>query len=342
MVDEINPVDKIEEFAKKKKLNSWKVTSFVLGILLIVSLWNSGIPGLAVGSGDVEEKALDFVNNVLLQGQATAISEGITQESGVYKVNLNVMGQESPVYVSKDGTLLFLQAVPLEDLPEISDSGNDNGGVVQAAVPKTDKPVVELFIMSHCPYGTQSEKGMLPVAYLFGDKIDFQLKFVYYAMHPDSGEVEEQLNQYCIMEEQEDKFLDYLQCFLEDADGERCLSEIEIDITMLETCTATADEEFSITANLEDTDSWLSGNYPMFDIHKADNEKYSIGGSPSLVVNGVEVERAPRDSVGLRDIICDAFNVAPEECNTELDSTSPGPGFGWSTTGSDNVASCGG
>ncbi len=340
MTEENNPVEKIEEFAKKKKLNSWKVASFVLGVLLVLSVWNSGIPGMAVGSGDVEEKTLDFVNSVLLQGQAVATSNGITQESGMYRINLDVMGQESPVYVSKDGNKLFLQAVDLDDV--IGNSGSENNGMVEAAIPKNDKPVVELFIMSHCPYGTQVEKGILPVAYLLNDKIDFQLKFVYYAMHPNAGEVEEQLNQYCIAEEQEDKLLDYLQCFLEDGDSERCLAEVGIDTGMLSSCTAAADEEFNVLANLEDTDSWLSGRYPMFDIHKADNEKYSIGGSPTLIVNGVEAQSG-RDSVSLLNTICGAFNDAPGECeNHDLQAVAPGPGFGWSSTGSNNVASCGG
>ncbi|MBU3941884.1 MAG: hypothetical protein KKF74_03150, partial [Nanoarchaeota archaeon] len=49
-------------------------------------------------------------------------------------------------------------------------------------MPKKDKPEVELFVMSHCPYGTQIEKGMLPVARLLGDKIDFNIRFCSYAM----------------------------------------------------------------------------------------------------------------------------------------------------------------
>ena len=28
---------------------------------------------------------------------------------------------------------------------------------------KLEKPIVEAFVMSHCPFGTQIEKGMLPV-----------------------------------------------------------------------------------------------------------------------------------------------------------------------------------
>jgi len=94
-------------------------------------------------------------------------------------------------------------------------------------------------------------------------------------------------------------------------------------------------------ANLEDTSSWLSGKFPKFDIHKAENEKYQVGGSPTLVINGVKAQ-AGRDSISLLNAICGAFNVAPEECNTEFEAVSPTPGFGWSTTETaNNDAACG-
>lgn len=204
-----------------------------------------------------------------------------------------------------------------------------------------DAVIVDLFVMSHCPYGTQAEKGMLPVAKLLGDKIDFNLKFVYYAMHPTSGEVEEQLNQYCIQKEQKDKLFDYLECFLTDSDGERCLDETGIDRTALEACTSAADEEFAITENLEDTSLWLNGRYPLFNINKEENEIYGVGGSPTLVINDEVISGAPRDSVSLLSIVCSAFNEQPEECLTEFEYSVPSPGFGWDEATSNNVANCG-
>jgi hypothetical protein len=207
-------------------------------------------------------------------------------------------------------------------------------------IPKSDKPVVELFVMSHCPYGTQIEKGILPVAEILKDKIDFQLKFVYYAMHPSQGEVEEQLNQYCIQEEQNDKFLDYLTCFLEAGKGDKCLDSTGIDKTKLESCATKTDTEFSVLANLNDQSSWLNGRFPKFDINKADNEKYGVGGSPTLIINGAKAQ-AGRDSISLLNAICGAFNNAPEECNTVFESGQPTTGFGYGTTAANNNAAAG-
>ena len=39
-------------------------------------------------------------------------------------------------------------------------------------ITKTDKPNVELFVMSFCPYGVQAETAMKPVVDLLGDSAD--------------------------------------------------------------------------------------------------------------------------------------------------------------------------
>ncbi len=44
--------------------------------------------------------------------------------------------------------------------------------------------------MSYCPYGTQAEKGILPVVALLGDKIDFKLRTVHYVLHGDKEDLE--------------------------------------------------------------------------------------------------------------------------------------------------------
>ena len=183
-------------------------------------------------------------------------------------------------------------------------------------------------------------KGMLPVARLLEDKADITFKYVYYAMHPTQGEVEEQLNQWCMQTEQEEKFYDYLTCFLEDGDAERCYAEVEVDTIALSECYERVDQEFEVIANLEDQSLWLNGRFPLININKEDNEKYGVAGSPTLIINGVKAQTG-RDSVSLLNAICGAFNDAPEECNTELEAVQPGPGFGWSSTGSANNAACG-
>ncbi len=236
---------------------------------------------------------------------------------------------------------------------EICDNGIDDNddGLVDCddptcknkfvCMPKLDKPVVELFVMSHCPYGTQTEKGMLPVAKLLGDKIDFSIKFCSYVMHGKT-EIDEQTLEYCVQKDQADKYLDYMSCFLEEGNTDECLEETGIDRGKLGICINQTDLEFKITENYEDKSTWLSGSFPVFDIHKEENERYGIGGSPGLAVNGVNVPSFGRDPKSLLDIVCAGFKEKPDECSEELSTASPSPGFGFSGTGEGSSASCGG
>ncbi len=274
--------------------------------------------------------ALLFTEDVAKEGNYNQISQYL-QDSGDLSV-LAVSG------VSHD---------PAKELCSNGVDDNDNGDVDCAdsscsssweCMEKKAVPEVELFIMSHCPYGTQMAKGMLPVAELLGDKIDFQLKFVNYAMHAEK-EVDEQLNMYCIDKEQNAKLYPYLRCFLTDGDGVGCLDSEGIDMDKLNSCLVDTEKEFGVKSDFADKSTW-KGNFASFNIHDADNVKYGVRGSPHLVVNGVEPESG-RDSVSLLSAVCLAFEDKPEECNTVFEAGAPSPGFGWTETGSNNLATCG-
>ncbi|MCF7861234.1 hypothetical protein K9M79_03225 [Candidatus Woesearchaeota archaeon] len=208
-----------------------------------------------------------------------------------------------------------------------------------ACMEKKTVPTVEAFVMSHCPFGTQIEKGLIPVQELLGDKIDFKIKFVNYAMHGDK-EIYEQLNQYCIQEEQTDKYMTYLKCFLKDGQSDACLIEADIDAEALKECTDEVDTEYQITANFNDKTTWM-GNYPPFKVNEKEVQQYGVRGSPGLVVNGVLVSSA-RDPQSLLETICQGFTTKPAECSQSLDTTNPSSGFGFEAgSAAASAGSCG-
>ena len=104
----------------------------------------------------------------------------------------------TPVYLTKDGKFFFPQVIDIEEMEnkkrEAEEQANAEKEKAVTEMEKNDKPKVEIYVMSHCPYGTQIEKGMLPVLETLGDKIDFELKFCTYAMHGEK-ELQEQLRQ---------------------------------------------------------------------------------------------------------------------------------------------------
>ncbi|MFC1599037.1 hypothetical protein ACFL2U_03480 [Patescibacteria group bacterium] len=311
--------------------------SLVIALAIIISGCQARNTVLA--PEEAEATALDFINkNLVAPGSEVAITE-ITDQGSVYKLKVALSdGNEIDSYMSKDGKTFFPQGLDIEEMAGKNDETGDNQPTQD--LPKSDKPSVELFVMSHCPYGTQIEKGMLPVVDLLGDKIDFELKFCDYAMHGQT-ELDEQLNQYCIQKDQNDKFQAYLKCFLEASDGSGCLSKTSINTSQLNECVSQTDKEYGVTAKFEAKEGW-KGNYPPFDVYGEDNTKYGVQGSPTLVINGTQ-SSAGRDAQSLLNAVCSAFNTMPDECSQQLDSTTPAPGFGFEGSGSASAAAgCGG
>lgn len=322
-----------QELASEKKNHSKKMDSkkiiFIAISAVVLILLGTLISRMSPNSEalSIEEaklKAETFINeNLMMPGTKATITEAV-EEYGLYKISVDVgSGEIIESYISKDGSLFFPQAISIE---EYGNESAENTAEATTVNNKNDKPEIELFIMSHCPYGTQMEKAIIPALETLKDKVSFTLKFNTYAMH-DKAELDEQLNQYCIQKEASDKLLSYLKCFNASEDSAKCLGETGIDKNTISSCASATDKEYKITESYEDKTTWLSETYPIFPIFNADNEKYGVEGSPTLVING-EMVTSDRTPDSLLKLICTAFNTAPEECNQELSTTAPGYGFG--------------
>lgn len=316
-----------------------------LPIILVIALIAIGLftfqkPVKNLSVAEAKDKAESFINTYLMQGGNKATIKDITTAYGLYKLKVDIVSDVVESYLSKDGKLFFPQALEVEKMGATNNAAAPSGSAPSATVTKkSDKPTVELFVMSHCPYGTQIEKGVLPVVEALGNKINFDLKFCSYAMHGEK-ELQEQLAQYCIKKEQTTRFNTYLKCFLEAGDSASCLTSAGINKTALDSCVAKTDKQYKVIDNFNNKVGY-QGQFPGFDIYKADNEKYNVGGSPTLVINGQEISSG-RDSASLLKTICSAFNNEPKECQTTLSSASPAPGFGSGTQAAGSAAAgCG-
>jgi hypothetical protein len=338
------------EHHEHRKHTGYKAAAWLFGIIalllaigLVLSLTvfkTAGIGGSAgaLTQDQVKAKTLAYLATAV-PGQQISI-DSIKDEGDIYSMKLNVGGRIYDSYARKDGSLLFPSAMDMNQKIDTTTAQPAEN------IPKADKPVVELFVMSHCPYGTQAEKGILPAINALGSKVDFQVKFVYYSMHGEK-EVKEELTQYCIRTDQPTKYLKYLACFLNDSAGQgsatasdACIASLGIDKTKLDSCKTAADKQFSVMANFNDKSTWLNGQFPLMNFDKADNDKYKIGGSPTLVINGVQ-SSAGRDSASYLTAICNAMNTKAPECDTQLSSTTPGSGFGYDSTAAASAAGCG-
>jgi len=293
-------------------------------------------------------KAEEFINNNLVQKGSKATIKEVKEEKGLYKVAVTLGSQEIVSYITKDGTKFFPQVMDVAETEKQAagkKNQDDAAAEKQAAdVPKKARPEVELFVMSHCPYGTQIEKGMIPAVEALGGKVDFKLKFVDYAMHGEK-ELDEQLRQECIKKDGEAVFFKYLKCFLEDGNADRCLKAANINAGKISACATETDKKFKVKEKFQENEklkaSGTGSQFPPFDIYKADNDKYGVQGSPTLVVNGEQVQTA-RDAASLLSAICAGFEKKPAECDKKLSNAAPSPGFGTGTGSAANAnAGCG-
>ncbi|MDD3032772.1 MAG: thioredoxin domain-containing protein [Candidatus Pacebacteria bacterium] len=313
---------------KLKLINKQFLTGLIVGavtMILIGSITYLSVNKLSwLSTKIIEKNSAEFINAKLLQGQGSATVKVIGKENDLYKLEVDYNGQKINSYISKDGKKLYPQVYSLSEVATENTSSNSPSIAVEE---KSDKPTVELFVMSYCPYGTQIEKGILPAVKALGDKIDFKLKFVSYTMHGEK-ENQENLRQYCIDKVQPAEFYSYLDCFLISGDANACLKSAGVDDNKTNSCMDEAANQFDITGT-------------NFNVHKADNDKYGVQGSPTLVINGTTIQSG-RDSASLLKTICSAFNNAPSECQDQLSTEAPAPGFGKGTnqSGASGSGSC--
>jgi protein-disulfide isomerase len=309
-----------------------------LGSVAFLNKEKIGILTSALTSQEAADKAIKFINEKLLSGRATSSLISVTEESGLYKFRFSLEGKEYDFYISRDGKILFDPEFGIKT-DEQAETAQETAQAATNA-PKSDKPNVKVFVMTYCPYGLLAQKMMLPAYNLLKDKADIGVYFVYYAMH-GKQELDENLNQYCIQKEQKAKYSSYLSCFVKEGKSAACLTEAGIDTAKLASCVSKTDTEYGVTTKYNDKSTWLSGQYPKFDVEADLNTQYKVGGSPTIVINDTVVNVNPRTPEAFKAAICQAFNSQPEECAQTLSNEAPSAGLGEGTGSAGSDAACG-
>lgn len=321
---------------KNAGMNYWMAITAVLAVALVATLAYTltmtqpaaNPTGLAAascnttnsGNADkaaLSDKALKYVNDNFLSAQgmnAVLIGNELVGD-GMLKVNLEIQQngetvQEAPVYVTVDGKSIFLSEPLSLDTPIPQPEPQEP----PAPIAKTDKPSVELYVMSYCPYGNQAEEGIIPALKLLGDSVDFKLRYIvsksgdsYNSLH-GNDELEQDVRELCIQKHMPDKFLDYIL-----AVNKAC------SLQNINDCWKTEAEKLSIdTAKIEKCAA--EEKTALLDAEIAATEQYSVSGSPTTIING-GLYTGGRTAEAFKQGMCSAFNNAPEACNTTLDST---------------------
>jgi hypothetical protein len=293
---------------KQLRENPWILSTFVLGILILILIIGnvSGIfTGKSISSNDAGNNLVEYLNTVA-DSEVTLIS--IENERNLYLVTVGFQGNEIPVYVTKDGEYYTTSLLPI-----ISSTQQETPTTSELI--KSDKPKAELFIWAYCPYGVQAQAPFAEVASLLKNNADFEI-IPYYDGH---GEFENQQNkiQSCIQKLDKEKYWDYSQGFVEN---------------IYPKCGATKDAECDKSESIKLMNSLgINSNAVMSCVTSEGETLFSeastraknagVTGSPTLIINDAKVNPSSRTAEAFKTSICSAFNNAPSECETELDST---------------------
>lgn len=311
--------------------NPWKVTALILGvivIILLVFMFRGGITGNVISESSASEKIVEYLNSKTGGGVVLVSSK---DTGSLYEVTVSYKGDEIPVYVTKDGNYFVQGAIPITG--EVAGETPSENQQPQE-VTKSDKPKVEAFIFSYCPYGLQFEKAMVPVYKLLKDKADINLVAIG-AMHGEYEKIES-LRQLCIQKEYgKDKLWSYLEKFNVDTSIGGCSGDAKcLDPLISKIFTQLSIDKSKINTCMAKDAEALYNN----DVARA--AELGQSGSPGFVINGVPVQVA-RTPEAIKQAICSAFNTAPSECQQTLSTESASAGFGASASSSSSSASCG-
>lgn len=296
------------------------------------------------------EKAISYVDQSLASQGATntATLTGATDtESNVYQISFKISEQEYDAWVSKDGKYLFPAAYDLtENLNNASNSeSNTSTDESQEAtcesLKKTDRPLLEAFVVSKCPYGLQMQRVLYEIVKNLPSLAE-NIKVEYIgaiennkitSMHGDA-EAQENLRQICIREEQADKYWDYVGCYIKKGETDNCLTSTNVNKTKLNTCM---------------TDTTKGLEYAKADF--VSQNKYNISGSPTLITNEenlnkpnkpIEFVFGGRTAEAVKTLICCEFKEELSVCSQSLTTDSAASGFSEQYSSSSGSSSGGG
>lgn len=331
----------------------------ILILALAASVYTEGFSSFSLGEGEekpaspevleeAKQKALEFINSKMVQPGTEVEIKEISEEGGLYKLSVSVNGRDIESYMTKDLALFFPSPQKMAEVAGAEKEAPEQEEQPQQEIPKSEKPEVLLFTMSYCPYGNQAEGLMKPVAELLGDAVEIEPHYILYENYEGGGpdyciddeskycsmhgiaELNQDLRELCVYNNQRGRFWDFIEkansdCTVEDI--ETCWKDAAkaagVNTAQVESCFAANSLAYArAEKELSEKEYPVQNPSRHPDPNGGPQEKITIAGSPTLVINGMVYDEA-RTSEGYKNAICGAFESPPESCGQVLSSTSP-------------------
>ena len=306
----------------------WPVLVVVLVALLAISILTQGFSftGAATSGGELTaqqaaDKTIAYIDE-LLAGQATATLVSVTESNGLYQVDLEISGEAYTSYMTKDGSLLFPTGYDVADF-----TATEAGTQTQAAsgYPKSDKPVVQFFVMSFCPYGQQAETGLKGAYDALGSTVEWEPHFVIYSNYGSAEYCLDENQTYCSMHGRSEVNEDVRQMCIWKYYSTNVwwdyVSQINsmCSLDSIDTCWMTVASGLGINTT-QIAACQLGEAIALLEPELELNDELGVSGSPTIFINGQSYSGS-RSAEAFKSAICSAFNTAPEACGETLNTT---------------------
>lgn len=323
----------LKNMIQKLNKDSISVIVAVIAIVVVTVLAFAGsnptlnkvLSSINLGNSNeiVAKNVVDYLNKNVLQNGQTATITSVGEESGLVKIGLKIGTNSYDSYATRDGKLLFPEALKLttDNSAPVATNSTEPTTVKPADLKKVDNSKLDVFVVSRCPFGLQIQRAVaeaLKTVPSLANYID--VKYIGQAngnsitsMHGDA-EAKENLRQICIRQEQKDKYWPYVACQMKSADAaDKCLASTGVDTAKLNACVADANRGVA---------------YAKEDF--ALNEKFNIQGSPTLILNDQQISEfdfGGRSAEAMKKLICDSSTNAPSFCSTKLSEAQAATAF---------------
>jgi len=295
--------------------------TFAALIIILVLLATTSPDGQnpPVSLKECSNRVIQYVNQNMVQTGTSATLITTSEDRGLYGIKIQYQSQQMTLYTTRDCSLLFTGYYDMDNPGGTCNSGNGQN-TQQGSPVKSERPVVDLYVMAFCPYGTQAETVMMPVVDLLGSKADIRLRYIttvsgstadtVASLH-GPAEAQEDLRQICIQKIAPEKFWNYIARF-----NDQCYPASASPDTQ-RSCWMNASIQAGIdTARIETCVSGPEG-IALLKTDESDANRNGATGSPTLIINGVTYSGA-RAPEAYKQAICNSIMTVPVECNTTL------------------------
>lgn len=294
-------------------------------VVLIILIVGSGYYRLVWKKNNLTQKqakaqAEDFINNNLMQEGTKAEIAEVVKENGMFKVKVKIgegeQIQEIDSFLSLDGKKFFPSApMDIEETKKQIAEEKKKEAEPEKEIPKSEKPKVDLYLMSFCPFGNKAEDTIKPVFDLLKNKVDFNFRYIVSSdgdtinsLHGEP-EVLQNEREACVLKYfGKDNWMGFVTYVNKNCGSDGSCWEAGIKSVGLVPA--------KITACVNSEGAKLM---------KADEKSSAEAGatgSPTMLINGVSTKAVYQygNSESYKQIICGAFDTAPAECLKTLEA----------------------